>query len=177
MLLNSKQLLPLSVLVSSLAISACSSTEANNLQPMPMNAHAVERLDQACVAQVHAQQQANSGRHAGVHISLARLAQRCISDINFSPAHPDNQTAMQLNAVSVMNYLKAGELESARNELKAFKQRFPQQDLLMHDHSSFIDNATLLLHQSSLSERQSSMLNVSARIRNELARHQYWSRH
>jgi hypothetical protein len=49
--------------------------------------------------------------------------------------------------------------------------------LYFADYSSFFDTATALLEQQTLSRHQLAALNISADLRTEIERHQYWLSH
>jgi hypothetical protein len=94
--------------------------------------------------------------------------------MSFHPRHPDNQLAMRLNALAVVNFVKSGDLSSAQSAFDGFKVRFVQQDLVFADYTSFVDTATALL-QPNLSARQVAMLNINPTLKSELARKRQWS--
>lgn len=142
-----------------------------------VEASSIERVDNECHAAV-LQRENSVGNSADIaqQITLANAALRCIENKSFFPQHPDNQIAMQLNALAVVNFIKAGETQMAENSLAQFRQQFPQQDLLFGDYTSFVDTAVALLQHSELSVHQLSMLNINKALRHELKRNDYWLR-
>jgi hypothetical protein len=138
-------------------------------------APSIDRLDADCHLQV-LQRENNVGASAdiGQQVALANAAERCIENKSFFPQHPDNQIAMQLNALAVVNFIKAGETQMAEHSLAEFRAQFPQQDLLFADYTSFVDTATALLQHDELSAHQLQVLNINKALRNELKRQEYW---
>lgn len=142
-----------------------------------MEAEATPGLSMACFTQLREQQQ-NMGEHSNPaqHIALADRASRCIKNLRLHPKHPDNQRAMQLSALAVINYIKAGDSERAEMAFERFRHQFPQQDLLYADYSSFVDTITALLNYDTLASHQIRMLNINESMRDELSRQYHWRR-
>jgi hypothetical protein len=90
----------------------------------------VERMSTQCITQVQTQQNTMNAPSLSQSVSLANAAQHCVSDIQYSPKHPDIKTAMQFSALAFVNYVKAGDMQAAANSLAKFTTAFPQQDLL-----------------------------------------------
>jgi len=135
----------------------------------------IDRLDADCHAQVlRRENSVGASSDIAQQIALANAAVRCIANKSFYPKHPDNQIAMQLNALAVVNFIKAGETQMAENSLVQFRTQFPQQDLLFADYTSFVDTAIALLQHDELSAHQLQILNINAELRNELKRQEYW---
>lgn len=165
----------IAILLGATALSACSVTSSNSGNAGD-TANNVTRIDFECEQQVKQRESAMiSNAQSGTYLALANHAERCISGISFFMNHPDNQTAMKFNALSVLNYLKAGDLSASQQSLDMFKKRFPRQDLVLNDFTSFIDTATVLLKRNDLTPHQISQLNINRNLRSELARQQYWS--
>ena len=142
-----------------------------------LDAAATAGLSMACFNQLR-EQQLEMGEHSNPaqHIALVDRASRCIENLRLHPKHPDNQKAMQLSALAVVNYIKAGDSESAALAFERFRRQFPQQDLLYADYSSFIDTITALLHHDTLASHQIRMLNINESMRDELSRQYHWRR-
>ncbi|MFQ3207313.1 MAG: hypothetical protein ACI9IT_001468 [Glaciecola sp.] len=138
-------------------------------------APSIDRIHADCHSQV-LQRESRVGASAdiGQQIALANAAERCIENKSFYPQHPDNQMAMQLNALAVVNFIKAGETQMAEHSLAEFRAQFPQQDLLFTDYTSFVDTAIALLQHDTLSAHQLQVLNINTALRNELKRQEYW---
>ncbi len=131
------------------------------------------RLDQNCVEQVF-KREAQSNGHASQFLALANNAEACLGNQQFSANHPDNHTAMQLQALAVTSYIKSGEVSLAKSALTEFKRKFPMQDLVYPDFTSFLDSATALLEYEHLSQYQLARLNINPLLRKELDRQQRW---
>ena len=147
-------------------------TESVKAQAMRSN-----QLDQSCVAKVTAMQTSigETANPAQLY-SLATTAERCVANKHFSAEHPDKEKAMQLTALSVMNFVKAGDTERAQDNFELFTRLFPQQDLFFADYSSFVDTATALLSYQTLSKSQLMTLNINRAMRDDLIRQQHWLR-
>jgi hypothetical protein len=138
-------------------------------------ARSIDRLDADCHAQVlQRENSVGAAADIGQQIALANAATRCIENKSFFPQHPDNQIAMQLNALALVNFIKAGESKLAEHSLAEFRTQFPQQDLLFADYTSFVDTAVALLKYNELSAHQLQVLNINTALRNELKRQNYW---
>jgi hypothetical protein len=170
------QLKLMSIFCCSIALSACSATSGLTSTSQSDALNELTRIDFACEQQVKQRENAlEASSNPGAYMALANHAERCIDGISFFPKHPDNQTAMRFNALSVLNFIKAGEMQEAKQSLSQFRQRFPRQDLVMPDYTSFVDTAIALLARDGLTERQLSLLNINSTLKSELARQQYWS--
>ena len=158
-----------------LFLSGCGSTMMASPAPVE-NAYPVsQRIDSQCLAQVNERERAiRDTSSATQFMALANQSIRCLKEIHFYPKHPDNQEGMRLNALAVVNYVKSGDIQSAQNELTAFKTRFVRQDLVFADYTSFVDTATALL-EPNLSPRQLAMLNINPTLKSELSRTRQWS--
>ncbi len=169
-----------------LLLTGCSSTAqyASNDSPLgnlndssSVEAPGPERLDAECHSNVlERENRVGDSPDIAQQIALANAAARCIENKSFFPKHPDNQMAMQLNALAVVNFIKAGETQLAEQSLAQFRKQFPQQDLLFADYTSFVDSAVALLQHTELSVHQLSVLNINESLRRELKRNDYWLR-
>jgi hypothetical protein len=164
------------LMLSALVITAgCSSTKLSAPASVE-NAIAVgQRLNSECVNHAIERESAiRASASAAQFLALANQANRCLDGISFYPAHPDNEIAMRLNALAVVNFVKSGDIDLAKAALKQFTVRFRQQDLVFNDYTSFLDTATALL-EPNLSARQLAMLNINSTLRSELNRTREWS--
>ena len=169
-----------------LLLSGCTSTPQKTAVDNPQSrlssntaveTPSIERLDNAChSAVIERENSVGDSVDVAQQIALANAALRCIENKSFYPKHPDNRMAMQLNALAVVNFIKAGETHMAEKSLAQFMKHFPQQDLLFADYTSFVDTAVALLKRSELSVHQLSVLNINKDLRYELKRNDYWLR-
>lgn len=163
-------------------ISACSSTTKTepNLPISNHNQHNdyYQSIDSACEQQaIEMDSFAQQSGQAAQYLASAKAMQRCVSGITFPKGHPDGDKALRLMALSVMNFVKGGDIDAAQIALKKTQSKFPNQDLYFADYSSFFDTATALLEQQKLSRHQLAALNISADLRAEIERNQYWLSH
>ena len=161
--------------VSAVDIKTLSTKTADTKKTVPNTALG---LSPVCYKQLRDQQK-GMGEHSNPakHIALADRASRCIEGLRLHPKHPDNQKAMQLGALAIVNYIKAGDSDSAERAFSRFRQQFPQQDLQYTDYSSFVDTIIALLNYDTLASHQIRMLNINESMRNELSRQYHWRRH
>ena len=83
---------------------------------------------------------------------------------------------MRNSALSIQNYIKAGNLVKASLNFKDFQNTF-NKDLIYNDGSSFIENIqSLLNHNDSNISDKFALINNSRVIRSELKRINYWSK-
>lgn len=134
-----------------------------------------QRMDTQCIEQVNAQQASIDAPSLSQSLSLANTALHCVGDIQYSPAHADVKIAMQFSALAFVNFIQAGDIVAATKTLAAFRQKFPQQDLLFADYTSFVDTATVLVEQHDLSSYQLTSLNINPTLRDEITRQRKWS--
>ena len=83
---------------------------------------------------------------------------------------------MKIAALSIQNYIKAGNLVQASMNFQKFKNTF-NTDLIYQNGSSFIENVeTILAHNDSNISGKFALINNSKVIRSELNRLNYWSK-
>ena len=83
---------------------------------------------------------------------------------------------MQNIALSIQNYIKAGNLIQASLNLKDYQNTF-EKDLIYTDGSSFIENIeTILNHNAPPISGKFALTNNNRVIRSELKRINYWSK-
>lgn len=163
----------LSIIVTAVFLSACSSTQTNQIVTSEAIYH---RLSQSCIDSILLQQSQQVEQYnVSTLMSLARRAETCLGDQKFPVDHPDVQTAMQFNALAFANYMKAGDIEAANRSFERFTLSFPQQDLIYSDFTSFIDTATALLNYQGLSVHQLQILDINPTLRSELLRRKRWA--
>lgn len=83
---------------------------------------------------------------------------------------------MKIAALSIQNYIKAGNLVQASMNFQKFKNTF-NTDLIYQNGSSFTENVeTILAHNDSNISGKFALINNSKVIRSELNRLNYWSK-
>lgn len=174
----------LTVLIATACMSACSSTvtQTSSLPisntSYPISKDYYQRLENACEQQAMDMDSfAQKSGQTAQYLASANAILRCVNGIPFPKGHPDSDKALRLMAVAVMNYVKGGDIDGAKVALRKTRSKFPDQDLYFADYSSFIDTATALLEQQTLSGHQLAALNISSELRAEIKRHQYWLSH
>jgi hypothetical protein len=168
------------VLLTAAFISACSSTTKSepSLLISNINNNDFQTIDAACEQQaIKMDSFAQQSGQAAQYLASAKAMLRCVNDIQFPKGHPDADKALRLMALSVMNFVKGGDIDGAQVALRKTQSKFPDKDLYFADYSSFFDTATALLEQQTLSRHQLAALNISADLRTEIERHQYWLSH
>lgn len=158
-----------------LLLSGCNMTEQADVIAVADNLPVFERMNTKCIDQVQSQQSATNQTDLSQYLALANTAQYCVGDIQYSPQHPDVETAMQFSALAVVNFVKAGDIQAASLALSQFRAKFPQQDLLFGDYTSFVDTATVLVKQEEITAHQLTYLNINPTLRAEITRQRKWS--
>jgi outer membrane PBP1 activator LpoA protein len=176
----------MSVILAAAFISACSSTTStepnlrvsNSAKNNDISNNYFQSIDAACEQQaIKMDSFAQQSGQAAQYLASAKAMLRCVNGIQFPKGHPDADKALRLMALSVMNFVKGGDIEGAQVALRKTQSKFPDKDLYFADYSSFFDTATALLEQQTLSRHQLAALNISADLRTEIERHQYWLSH
>lgn len=156
-------------------LSGCNMTSQTDSVAVTTSLPVSERMNAQCIEQVYSQQSAQNQTEVSQYLALANTAQFCVGDIQYSPQHPDVETAMQFSALAVVNFVKAGDIQSASLALTEFRAKFPQQDLLYDDYTSFVDTATVLVKQQEITLHQLTYLNINPTLRAEITRQRKWS--
>lgn len=118
---------------------------------------------------------AMSSASAGGYLASARLLEKCELRLGGGAGEVSDQERMQGYAMSIQNYLKAGDLDRARINLTQFKQTFMDQDLYYPDGTSFVETMEVLLGQASSDDYGFfSVLNVNVGLKSEMSRQHYW---
>jgi hypothetical protein len=114
---------------------------------------------------------------AGRYIASARLLEKCESQLSLEASEVGRDERVRSYALSIQNYLKGGDVESARSNLDKFKKAFSGIDLYYQDGSSFIETMEVLLGQKDVRDYgQLAALNVNALLKDEIRRIRYWKR-
>jgi hypothetical protein len=106
----------------------------------------------------------------------AKILSDCDLLIKGNPYMINEVERMQNLALSIQNYIKAGNLIQASLNLIDYKNTF-QKDLIYKDGSSFIENVeTILNHSDPKTSGKFALTNNNRVIRSELKRINYWSK-
>ncbi len=119
--------------------------------------------------------QARSTGNSGRYLASARLIEKCESALGPEVNGIAEDERVRAYALSIQNYIRGGDMESARNNLQTFQAAFPGKDLYYADGSSFIDTTRVLLGQvESHDLGPYSTLNVNDDLKTEMRRVAYW---
>ena len=132
----------------------------------------------ACVDDAtRADQEARQKGNPGGYVTSARLLEKCESGLGPEAGTLAQEERMRAYALGVLDYLKAGDVKSARANFEKFRQTFAGYDLHFPDGTSFIDTMELLTGlKAPPAEYEVSLLNVNSELRSELQRIRYWKR-
>ncbi len=118
---------------------------------------------------------ARASSDVGRYLSSAELLERCERDLGPDAEMVPDDERMRAQGLSIQNYIKGGDTDSARRQLVSFKQNFPDKDLYYADGASFRTTMEVLLGQhESRDFGPYSMLNVSTVLKDEMRRVEYW---
>ena len=128
-------------------------------------------VDDALKLDAEARAQSNPGGY----IASARLIEKCEAELGPEAATVAQEERMRAYALSVLNYLKAGDVQSSRANLETFKRTFAGYDLYLANGASFTDTMELLTGGKSVpSPYEVSLLNVNRDVKTELQRVRFW---
>lgn len=119
--------------------------------------------------------QARASGNSGSYRASAELLDKCETKLGPEAAGVATDERMRAYALSVQNFLKAGEIERAGQNLQKFKEAFPGKDIYYQDGSSYIETMEILLGQRDPSALAPfASLNVNSTLKGELRRIRYW---
>lgn len=111
------------------------------------------------------------------YVASAKLLEQCESNLGPEAKDLAQEERMRAYALSIMNYVRGGDIVKARANLETFKSSFPGKDLSLPDGSSFIDTADLLTGGIKASDANKvTFLDVSSELRAEVSRVRFWKR-
>ncbi len=140
-------------------------------------------LQRAAFNQCHAlaaekSEHAVTGASPALYHSAANSMKDCLKQIKHISEIVQSNKAIRASALTIVNYIKAGELDVASDRLGAFRSRYSHQDLYLADGSSFIDNVKMLLGEVPKGAAEhGSLVNASATLKSEIRRVDYWQSH
>lgn len=110
----------------------------------------------------------------GAYLTSARVLEQCEAGLGETNG-VTLEERMRVYALSIQNYFKGGDLESARRNLDTFKHAFPGHDLYFADGSSFIVTMEALLGRTEpWTFGEFAALNVNDQVKREMRRLNYW---
>jgi hypothetical protein len=118
----------------------------------------------------------SKGQTAGYRRS-ARILENCEAELGPESTTLAQEERMRAYAVSILNYVKAGDIANAQENLELFKTSFEGYDLYLADGSSFIDTLTMITVGRDQSQPHLiAMMNISQDLRMEMQRVNFWKR-
>ena len=130
----------------------------------------------ACTADAEKQtESARQRANSAGYLAAAKLFEQCEANLGPEASQLAPEERMRAYAVGIVDYLRGGDVASARRNLETFKQAFAGHDLSLPDGASFIDTMDLLTGGIQTgSGEQVALLNVSRALRGEVSRAQFW---
>tara|TARA_B100000780_G_C21085819_1_gene437418 strand:+ start:736 stop:1287 length:552 start_codon:yes stop_codon:yes gene_type:complete len=118
----------------------------------------------------------NKDQAESLYNKSAKILTDCDHLISNNSYLINEEERMQNFALSIQNYLKAGNLINGSLNFKSFKSTF-HKDLIYQNGSSFTENIeSLLSHNDNKTSLEFTLLNNSKIIKSELKRIKYWSK-
>ena len=112
------------------------------------------------------------------YFASAQTFDGCLVDIDEHRSVVSLEERMQIHGLTILNYIKGGDVKKARIQLRAFELAYPDKDLYFSDYTSFVDTFRVLLidsQQHSKSYRR--VKNVNRKLLSEISRQRYWQTH
>jgi len=172
------------ILAAALAMGACSTTDTGGSKDAGGIDYRQDRFneisalkdfracrDQALKLDRRARENGNRGRF----LASAKLLEDCESKLGPKAAKNAKRERMRAMALSIQNFIKGGDPGAAAENLRAFRERFPNKDLYLPNGASFTASMSALLGQTDDSKLgQLSTLNTSSVVKDELRRMRHW---
>ena len=118
----------------------------------------------------------NKANNKSLYHKSAQILIKCKNIIDSKDHFVSTENEMKNFALGIQNYIKAGNLNDARKNLKLFKNTFDK-DLMYPDGSSFVSNMELLVnYKETKGDLSLAMINANTKLKNELKRSWYWSK-
>ncbi|MGB0632366.1 MAG: hypothetical protein ACPGRZ_16880 [Alphaproteobacteria bacterium] len=119
--------------------------------------------------------QARSRASAPAFLTSAQVLDKCVADLGPAAATVPADERMRLQAMSVVNYFRGGDIEMARRQFESFKTSWPEHDLYFAGGTSFIATAEALLGRTEEKTfGQFMALNVTDEVKTEMRRLNHW---
>ena len=153
-------------------LSACSSTDkANDLALLKAQQQQQVEFNQCKSHVLDMDHSARNNKSLAQYLTSATAAQGCLREVDFANPLISDQQKMQLHALTVLNFVKGGDITKARSSLDVFVTSYAGKDLFFDDNTSFVDTFTVLLKEG---ETKSTGLNVNSALMTELKRKNTW---
>jgi len=173
----------LSCLALCLIASACTTMPSQKSQLESLNYRSdryadMQKLDQytSCQAQGMAlDQRAQSQADISSYLASARKLSECQSFLEGKTHLIDSKTQMHVRAISILNFIKGGDIAQARSEFETFQTEFNGKDLTFRDGTSFSQAVSMLIFRTySDSAFRLETANIRPQLKKELRRITYW---
>lgn len=116
----------------------------------------------------------NRGAPAAFSTS-ARIIAKCVDGMGTAATVVSSEERMRLSALSIVNFIKGGDVETARRRFERFKSTWPDHDLYLAGGASFISTADALLGRvQDKTFGQFSAMNVNDDVKSEMRRLNHW---
>ena len=119
------------------------------------------------------EQHSSQNKDPSVYLAAARVYQACL-EIRNAELYAPFEERFKVAALSYVNYLKAGDLRSAREIGRGIREQFPAHDLVFKDGTSFKDSLDALDMVESFDRQTSYRLNARPELEAELTRVSDW---
>mgnify|MGYP000911623192 CR=1 FL=1 len=106
--------------------------------------------------------------------TAANLFGRCVERYSTYTTVVSADEMLEIQALSILGFIKAGDLQSAEEQLQLMRDAFPEHDLYFSDGSSFVDSIYLLLDTAPTASNDRRLLNVNPIVSAERQRRDYW---
>jgi len=165
-----------------LTLAACNMNQTAN--PLPDTGFREARFEQMQKLQafrgcrdeaLQLDTQARSRGSAPAFLTSAQVLDKCVSDLGPAAKSVPADERMRLQAMSVVNYFRGGDVEMARRQFERFKANRPEHDLYFAGGTSFIATAEALLGRTEEQTfGQFMALNVTDEVKSEMRRLNHW---
>ncbi len=172
-----------SVVLASMMATACSTMVAPGQQAERMNYRSDRYADMLTLddyAQCQNQgfdldQQAQSAPDIATYLASARQLAKCDALIADQRHLVDTKTQMHSRAISIVNFIKGGDVAQARVAFEAFQRDFNGKDLTFQDGTSFSQSVSLLIYPTEAgNDFRLATANARPDLKGELRRMTYW---
>jgi hypothetical protein len=124
---------------------------------------------------LHLDASARARGAADAFLTSADVLAKCNAEIGAAAAIAPEDERMRLHALSVVNYIRGGDVERARRQFDSFKAAWPDNDLYLTGGTSFIATAETLLGRTEQQTFGTFMaLNVTDEMKREMRRMNHW---
>jgi hypothetical protein len=165
-----------------LVIGGCNMNQVSN--PLPDTARKISEVEDLMKLKAFntcrdegLQHDANA-RSRGVpggFLTSARVISSCTAELGRAGSRVDPEERMRITALSVVNYLKGGEVETARRQFEKFKANWPNHDLYLAGGVSFIETADALFGRAAdQTFGQFTAMNINDEVKSEMRRLNHW---